>query len=52
MEVARTKLLGQVDEQQHPKCAITVREALGQGWMVVADLEVTTPQRYEDPIRH
>ncbi len=49
-EVALTKLLRQVDEQQHPKSAITVREALEQ-WMEVADLEVTTRERYEDLIR-
>jgi hypothetical protein len=49
-EVALTKLLRQIDEQQHPKSAITVREALEQ-WMEVADLEVTTRERYEDLIR-
>lgn len=49
-EVALTKLLRQVDEQQHPKSVITVREALEQ-WIEVADLEVTTRERYEDLIR-
>jgi integrase len=49
-EIAVTKLLRQVDQQQHPKSAITVREAIEQ-WMEVADLEVTTRERYEDLIR-
>ncbi|HEY6793220.1 MAG TPA: tyrosine-type recombinase/integrase [Kineosporiaceae bacterium] len=49
-EVAVTRLLRQVDERQHPKSAITVAEAVEQ-WMEVADLEVTTRERYEDLIR-
>jgi integrase len=49
-EAALTKLLRQVDQQQHPKSAITVREAVQQ-WLEVAELEVTTRERYEDLIR-
>src|ERR671932_380652 len=49
-QVALTKLQRQVDQQQHPKSAITVREALEQ-WLEVAALEVTTRERYEDLIR-
>jgi integrase len=49
-EVALTKLLRQFDQQQHPKTATTVHEAIEQ-WMEVVDLEVTTRERYEDLIR-
>jgi hypothetical protein len=49
-EIALTRLLRQVDEQQHPKSAITVREAIEQ-WLEVVDLEVSTRERYEDLIR-
>ena len=49
-QVALTKLLGLVDEQRHPKTAITVREAIEQ-WLEVVDLEVTTRERYEDLVR-
>jgi hypothetical protein len=49
-QVALTKLQRQIDQQQHPKSAITVREAVQQ-WLEVADLEVTTRERYEDLIR-
>jgi integrase len=49
-EAALTKLLRQVDQQRHPKSAITVREAVQQ-WLEVAELEVTTRERYEDLIR-
>ena len=49
-EKALAKLLHQVDQNTHPKSAITVREALDQ-WLDVADLEVTTRERYEDLIR-
>jgi hypothetical protein len=46
-EKALTRLQRQVDEQQHPKSAITVQEAIDQ-WLDVADLEVSTRERYED----
>ena len=49
-EKALTRLQGQVDENRHPKSAITVATAVEQ-WMEVADLEVTTRERYEDLIR-
>src|SRR3954454_5549542 len=49
-EVALTKLLRQVDQQQHPKSAITVREATQQ-WLEVAELGVTTREQYDDLIR-
>ena len=49
-KVALTRLQRQVDEHKHPKSAITVREAIDQ-WLEVADLEVTTRERYEDLIR-
>ena len=49
-KIALTKLQRQVDEQRHPKTAITVREAIEQ-WLEVVDLEVTTRERYEDLIR-
>ena len=49
-EKALTKLQGQVDENRHPKSSITVATAAEQ-WMEVADLEVTTRERYEDLIR-
>jgi integrase len=49
-KIALTKLQRQVDEQQHPKTAITLREAIDQ-WLEVADLEVTTRERHEDLIR-
>jgi integrase len=49
-ETALTRMQRQVDEQQHPKSAITVNEAVDQ-WFEVADLEVTTRERYEDLIR-
>ena len=49
-EVALTKLLRQVDENKHPKSAITVAEAIDQ-WLEVAKLEETTRDRYEDLIR-
>jgi integrase len=49
-EVALTKLLRQVDQQQHPKSAITVREAVEQ-WLEVAELGVTTREQYDDLMR-
>src|SRR3954468_17091173 len=49
-EVALTKLLRQVDQQQHPKSAITVREAVEQ-WLAVAALGVTTREQYDDLMR-
>jgi hypothetical protein len=48
-QVALTKLQRRMDQQQHPKSAITLREALEQ-WMEVADLQVTTRERYEDRV--
>src|SRR5690242_2790976 len=49
-KVALTELQRPVDQQQHPKSAITVREAIEQ-WLEVVDLEVSTRERYEDLIR-
>lgn len=49
-EVLLTRLQGQVDENQHPKSAITVRQAIVQ-WLEVVELEVTTRERYDDLIR-
>jgi hypothetical protein len=45
-----TKLQHQVDEDRHPKTAITVRQAIAQ-WLDVARLSETTRERYEDLIR-
>jgi hypothetical protein len=45
-----TKLQRQVDEDQHPKSAITVRQTIEQ-WLDVAALEDTTRERYADLIR-
>ena len=39
-----------LDEQQHPKSAITVREAIEQ-WLEVAELGVTTREQYDDLVR-
>ena len=47
---ALTQLQRQVDEDQHPKSDITVREAIEQ-WLEVAALEDTTRERYDDLIR-
>ena len=49
-QLALTKLQRLVDENKHPKSSITVGEAIGK-WMEVAELEVTTRDRYEDLIR-
>lgn len=45
-----TRLQRQVDEDQHPKSNITVRQAIEQ-WLDVVVLEETTRERYDDPIR-
>jgi integrase len=45
-----TRLQRDVDQDKHPKSAITVSEAVAQ-WMEVAELEETTRDRYEDLIR-
>jgi integrase len=47
---ALTKLQRQVDEDRHPKSAITVRQAITQ-WLEVVELEDTTRERYDDLIR-
>lgn len=49
-EVALTKLQRQVDEDQHPKTAVTVRQAVVQ-WLEVAEFGDTTRERYDDLIR-
>ncbi len=49
-EVELTRLQREVDQDKHPKSAITVAEAVEQ-WMSVAELEETTRDRYEDLIR-
>lgn len=49
-EVALTRLLGQIDEERHPKTNITVGQALDQ-WLDVAVLAETTRDRYLDLIR-
>ena len=49
-KTALTRLQYQVDEDRHPKTAITVRQAIDQ-WLDVAELEDTTRERYEDLIR-
>ncbi len=49
-EIALTKLQRQVDEDKHPKTAITVRQAITQ-WLDVVELEDTTRERYDDLIR-
>lgn len=45
-----TKLQCQVDVDQHPKAAITVRQAVTH-WLDVAEHEDTTRERYDDLIR-
>jgi len=45
-----TRLQREVDENKHPKAAITLAEAV-EKWMEVAELEETTRDRYEDLIR-
>src|SRR4051812_10424752 len=49
-EVALTKMQRQVDENRHPKAAISLGEAI-ERWMSVAKLEATTRDRYEDLVR-
>lgn len=49
-KVALTRLQGQVDENRHPKSAITLSDLI-ERWLEVADLEETTRDRYEDLIR-
>jgi integrase len=49
-EVAMTRLQNQVDEDRHPKSDITVGQAVVQ-WFEVADLELSTRERYESLIR-
>ena len=48
-EILLTELQHEVDEDRHPKKAITVRQAVTQ-WMEVAELADTTRERYEDLI--
>jgi integrase len=45
-----TRLQREVDENKHPKAAITLAEAV-EKWLEVAELEETTRDRYEDLIR-
>jgi integrase len=45
-----TRLQSRVDENRHPKTAITVGQAITR-WLEVAKLEDTTRDRYEDLIR-
>jgi integrase len=47
---AMARLQRQVDEDQHPKTDITVRQAIEQ-WLDVAQLAETTRERYDDLIR-
>lgn len=49
-EVTLTRLQGQVDEDRHPKSAITLSRAIHQ-WLEVVDIEDTTRDRYEDLVR-
>ena len=49
-ELALTRLQSRVDENRHPKSAITVGQAISR-WLDVAKLEDTTRDRYEDLIR-
>jgi integrase len=49
-ELALTKLQSRVDENRHPKSAITVGQAISR-WLGVAKLEDTTRDRYDDLIR-
>lgn len=49
-EKALTKLQRQVDEDQHPKTNLTIRQAVEQ-WLEVAELEDTTRERYDDLVR-
>ena len=49
-KAALSRLLCRVGERMHPKSAVTLGEAIEQ-WLDVAELEVTTRERYEDLIR-
>ena len=49
-QLTLTRLQSQVDENRHPKSAITIAEAIAQ-WLEVVKLEETTRDRYEDLIR-
>jgi integrase len=49
-EVELTKLLTQVDEQRHPRSAVSVGQVV-EKWLGVADLAATTRQRYEGLVR-
>lgn len=49
-EIVLTRLLGQVDQNRHPKSAVTVSQAIAQ-WMDTARHEDTTRARYDDLIR-
>ncbi|ODU02484.1 MAG: hypothetical protein ABS81_17345 [Pseudonocardia sp. SCN 72-86] len=42
-----TRLQHEVDENRHPKSAITVNQAI-EKWLEVAKLEPTTRERYDD----
>ncbi len=44
-EVSLTRLQTQVDEDRHPKSAITLRRAIRQ-WLDVVELQDTTRERY------
>ncbi|MFB9742562.1 tyrosine-type recombinase/integrase [Pseudonocardia sulfidoxydans] len=45
-----TRLQHEVDENRHPKSAITVNQAI-EKWLEVAKLEPTTRERYDDLVR-
>jgi integrase len=49
-EVELTKLLGQVDENRHPRSSVTVSRVVAQ-WLEVAELADTTRQRYQGLVR-
>ncbi len=49
-ELALTRMQAQVDENRHPKTAITLNQAIAR-WLEIARLEDTTRDRYEDLIR-
>ncbi len=49
-EVELTKLLSSVDENRHPKSAVTVDEVI-ERWLDVAELQDTTRQRYDGLVR-
>ena len=49
-EKALARIHQQLDENRHPKSAITVSEVI-ERWLEVAELEETTRDRYEDLIR-